>query len=69
MAFKFEGLEIWNLALEYADLNYEITTQLPRDEDFNLKSQRRAIDPEQKWMRESNTDYSVTDYSVDDRDD
>jgi four helix bundle protein len=43
MPFKFEKLEVWQLALEYIDLVYEITAQLPKGEDYNLKSQvRRA---------------------------
>lgn len=43
MTFKFEKLEIWKLYLEYTDLIYEILNQLPKSEDFNLKSQiRRA---------------------------
>jgi four helix bundle protein len=43
MAFKFEQLEVWELALNYLDLIYEITKQLPRSEDYNLNSQiRRA---------------------------
>jgi four helix bundle protein len=39
MGFKFENLEVWQLALEYVDLIYAIAAQLPRSEDFNLKSQ------------------------------
>ena len=40
---KFEGLEVWRLALEYVDLVYSISNKLPRDEEYNLKSQiRRA---------------------------
>jgi four helix bundle protein len=39
MPFKFEKLEVWQLALEYIDLIYEIAQQLPRSEEFNLKSQ------------------------------
>lgn len=39
MAFKFEQLEVWQLALDYADLIYEIANQLPRSEEFNLRSQ------------------------------
>ncbi|MGC1376797.1 MAG: four helix bundle protein [Anaerolineales bacterium] len=39
MAFKFEQLEVWQLALEYIDLMYELAEKLPRSEDFNLKSQ------------------------------
>ena len=39
MGYKFERLEVWQLALEYADLIYALAEQLPRSEDFNLKSQ------------------------------
>lgn len=39
MAYKFENLEVWQLALEYTDLIYKIAEQLPHSEDFNLKSQ------------------------------
>ena len=39
MPFKFERLEVWQLALEYVDLIYELAGQLPRSEDFNLNSQ------------------------------
>ena len=43
MTFKFEKLEIWKLSVEYIDLIYEISNQLSKSEDFNLKSQiRRA---------------------------
>lgn len=39
MAFKFEQLEVWELALAYIDVVYEIADQLPRSEEYNLKSQ------------------------------
>ena len=39
MPFKFEKLELWRLALEYVDLTYEIAGELPRSEEYNLKSQ------------------------------
>jgi len=39
MPFKFEKLEVWQLSLDYIDLTYEIARQLPRSEDYNLKSQ------------------------------
>jgi len=39
MAYKFERLEVWQLALEYADAIYAIGEQLPRSEEYNLKSQ------------------------------
>lgn len=39
MTYKFEKLEVWQLALEYTDLIYAIAEQLPRSEDYNLRSQ------------------------------
>jgi four helix bundle protein len=39
MAYKFEKLEVWQLTLEYIDLIYTIAEQLPRIEEYNLKSQ------------------------------
>ena len=39
MAFKFEKLEVWQSALEYIDLIYEIAEELPKSEEYNLKSQ------------------------------
>jgi four helix bundle protein len=39
MSFKFEKLEVWQLALDYVDLSYRIAERLPRSEEFNLKSQ------------------------------
>ena len=39
MGYKFERLEVWQLAMEYVDAIYAIAEQLPRSEEFNLKSQ------------------------------
>ena len=39
MPFKFDRLEVGQLALEYLDLIYEIEGQLPRSEEYNLRSQ------------------------------
>lgn len=39
MPFKFEKLEVWQLALVYIDLIYEISDKLPRSEEHNLRSQ------------------------------
>ena len=39
MNFKFEKLEVWQLALDYIDLTYAIAEQLPRSEEYNLRSQ------------------------------
>lgn len=41
MAFKFEKLEVWQLALDYVDLTYELTEALPKNEEYNLKAQYR----------------------------
>src|SRR5512133_2682508 len=39
MPYKFEQLEVWKLALDYIDLIYKIAENLPRSEEYNLKSQ------------------------------
>src|SRR5690349_8473390 len=39
MPFKFEKLRVWTQALDYIDLIYDLASQLPRSEEFNLKSQ------------------------------
>lgn len=39
MPFKFEKLEVWQLALDYIDVIYQISEQLPKSEEYNLKSQ------------------------------
>jgi four helix bundle protein len=41
MTYKFENLEVWKLALDYTDEVYEIVERLPKEEEFNLKSQLR----------------------------
>ena len=39
MTYKFEKLEIYQLALDYLDLIYALADRLPRNEEFNLRSQ------------------------------
>lgn len=39
MTYKFEQLDVWKLALDYIDLIYKLVEDLPRSEDYNLKSQ------------------------------
>lgn len=39
MGFKFEKLDVWQAALDYLDLVYQIAEQLPAKEEYNLKSQ------------------------------
>jgi four helix bundle protein len=45
MPFKFEKLEIWKLALNFADDIHNLTRTFPKDETFSLTSQfKRAVD-------------------------
>lgn len=39
MPYKFEKLEIYQLALDYLDQIYALAQQLPPTEDYNLRSQ------------------------------
>lgn len=39
MSYKFERLEVWQMALEYSDMLYVLAGQLPPDEKYNLSSQ------------------------------
>ncbi len=39
MTYKFEQLDVWKLALDYIDLIYKLAEDLPRSEEYNLKSQ------------------------------
>ena len=39
--FGFEKLDVWNKAVEYADLIYRVTQSFPADERFGLTSQLR----------------------------
>ena len=44
MGYKFQGLKVYNLALDYVDKIYELSRQLPISERFNLQSQvERAV--------------------------
>lgn len=45
MSFKFEKLNIWQLAMEYGESIHSMTSQFPKEEIFNLTSQiRKAAD-------------------------
>ena len=37
MAFRFETLEFWQMAKEYATRVYAVTAKYPRHEDYGLK--------------------------------
>src|SRR3972149_6636369 len=39
--FRFEKLDIWQKAVEYADLIYRLTQDFPAEERFGLSSQLR----------------------------
>ena len=39
MAFRFESLEIWRLAIDYADELYEVSNKFPAEEKFALMNQ------------------------------
>jgi four helix bundle protein len=39
VAYKFEKLEVWQLAVEYIDMIYQLAGQLPKIEEYNLRSQ------------------------------
>ncbi len=39
MAYKFEDLEVWSRALDYADRIHDIAQQLPKHERYNLADQ------------------------------
>ena len=44
MAFRFEGLKIWQNAREFATVVYQLTAKFPRHEDYGLRSQmNRAV--------------------------
>jgi four helix bundle protein len=45
MKFKFEKLIIWQKAMEYGEAIFQLSTNFPKEEIFNLTSQiRRAVD-------------------------
>jgi four helix bundle protein len=45
MSYKFEKLEIWKLAIEFADEVHLLTRSFPKEELFSLTSQfKRAAD-------------------------
>lgn len=61
MAYKFEQLEVWKLALDYIDLIYAVANELPKSEEYNLKSQiRRAATSVSLNIAEGSTGLSDT---------
>jgi hypothetical protein len=41
MPFKFESLEVWDLAPDYVDTMYDLAASPPRDERSNLTDEER----------------------------
>jgi four helix bundle protein len=39
MPYKFEKLGVWQAAIEYVDFIYLLAEKLPKNEEYNLKSQ------------------------------
>ena len=59
MAFKFEKLEIWKLAIEMADNVHTLTRSFPKEEMFSLTSQmKRAADSISLKIAEGSTGQS-----------
>jgi len=62
--FKFEKLEIWQKAVEYADLVYKITNSFPSEERFGLTSQlRRSAVSVSSNIAEGSSRSSDTDFA------
>jgi len=61
--FKFEKLEIWHLANDYADKIYETTKTFPQEEKFNLVDQlKRAANSIPTNIAEGSGSESVKDF-------
>lgn len=64
MPYNFERLEVWNLALAYTDVTYDIVSQLPGEERYNLASQlRRAATGVALNIAEGSTSQSRKEHS------
>ena len=62
--FKFEKLNVWQKAIEYADLTYSVTRSFPADERFGLTSQmRRAAVSVSSNIAEGSSRNSSTDFA------
>ena len=49
MAYKFENLEVWRRALDYADWIHEIAEQLPKHERYRV-CLADALWPATSWI-------------------
>ena len=59
MAFKFERLDVWKLAIDFADDVHNLTRSFPKEEIFSLTSQmKRAADSVSLNIAEGSTGQS-----------
>ena len=62
--FNFEKLEVWQKAIQFADLVYRLTKSFPEDERFGLTSQmRRAAVSISSNIAEGTSRHSRDDYA------
>src|SRR5260370_35972718 len=62
--FNFEKLEVWQKAIQFADLVYRLTKTFPDDERFGLTSQmRRAAVSISSNIAEGTSRHSRDDYA------
>jgi four helix bundle protein len=62
--FNFEKLDVWQEAIQFADLIYEITNAFPGDERFGLSNQmRRAAISISSNIAEGSSRGSYSDFS------
>lgn len=62
--FNFERLEVWQKAIDFADLVYRVTRSFPDDERFGLANQmRRAAVSVSSNIAEGSTRFSKADYA------
>ena len=62
--FRFERLEVWQFAVEFADRVYAVTARFPSDERFGLTSQmRRAAVSVSSNIAEGSTRSSSGDFA------
>lgn len=63
MAFRFENLEIWKLAIEYGNKIYDLADSLPQKELFGLGSQfRRSAVSQSNNIAEGSGSNSIKDF-------